>query len=77
MYNSMVLISTFLSRSKPVTKFKGYYNKMANATKKKSVCIICGAFEELLNNMLATYLNIMKHYNEIKRCLLSLYQKKL
>ena len=42
---------------------------MANATNKKSVCPIVGAPEGIPNNMLATYLNIMKYYNEITRCL--------
>ena len=38
---------------------------MANATKQKSVCPIF----ETPEDMLAVYLNIMKYYNEIKRCL--------
>ena len=42
---------------------------MADAMKKKLACPIFGAPEELPNNMLATYLNIMKYYYEIKRCL--------
>ena len=42
---------------------------MANATNKKLVCPIAGAPEDIPNNMLAAYLNIMKYYNEITRCL--------
>ena len=42
---------------------------MANTTKKQSVCSIFGAPEELPNNMLATYLIVMKYSHEIKRYL--------
>ena len=42
---------------------------MVDATEQKSVCPIFGAPEELPNNMLITYLDIMKYYNEITRCL--------
>ena len=42
---------------------------MAYATRKKLVSPIFGASEELPNNVLPTYLNVMKYYNEIKRFL--------
>ena len=42
---------------------------MANATRKKSKYPIFGAPEELPTNVLPTYLNVMKYYNEVKRFL--------
>ena len=42
---------------------------MANSTRKKSVCPIFGAPEELPINVLPTYLKVMKYFNEVERCL--------
>ena len=46
-----------------------YHITAAYATRKKLVRPLFGASEELPNNVLPTYLNVMKYYNEIKRCL--------
>ena len=42
---------------------------MANATRKKSVCPIFDAPEQLPISALPTYLKVMKYHNEVKRCL--------
>ena len=38
------------------------------ARAKKSICPMSDAFEELPNNMLPAYLNVIKYYNEVKIC---------